>query len=191
MTQQMPNPIELYETAAAGFRKAMSGVKAEQLSLATPCTEWSVQGLMNHNIKVTGFAHGVFTGSIQVDPFSVDEPLPSEGALTAFDRGVAQVLEEARKPGVLEKTHETPFGPMLGAHFMMAPIGDLLIHRWDLAKGTSQDKALDQGLVEVCHAAYAEQWEGMREMGFFQAAVAVPENASLQDRLLGASGRQP
>ena len=187
----MPNPIELYETAAAGFRKAMSGVKAEQLSLATPCTEWSVQRLMNHNIKVTGFAHGVLTGSIQVDPFSVDEPLPSEGALTAFDRGVAQVLEEAQKPGVLEKTHETPFGPMLGAHFMMAPVGDLLIHRWDLSKGTSQDTALDQGLVEVCHAAYAEQWEGMREMGFFQAAVAVPENASLQDRLLGASGRQP
>ena len=79
MTQQMPNPIELYEAAAQAFRQTLSGVRENQMNSPTPCTEWSVEALINHNIKVTGVAHGVLLENITVNPQEVSGPLPAEG----------------------------------------------------------------------------------------------------------------
>ena len=58
MTQQMPNPIELYEAAAQGFRQALSAVKDDQMNSATPCALWNVQALINHNVDTTEFVRG-------------------------------------------------------------------------------------------------------------------------------------
>lgn len=80
MAQQL-NPIELYEAAAQGFRQRLSGVQSNQMSNPTPCTEWDVQALINHNLKVTGFTEGVFRENITVNPLNVSGPLPGENAL--------------------------------------------------------------------------------------------------------------
>ncbi len=66
MAQQMPNPIELYEESVKGFRTTLAGVKADQLTNATPCTDWSVLNLINHNIQVAGFALGALKEDITV-----------------------------------------------------------------------------------------------------------------------------
>ena len=56
MAQQGPNPIELYEGAVNYMRPILAGVKADQLGGTTPCTKWSVQQSITHNVKVTAFA---------------------------------------------------------------------------------------------------------------------------------------
>ena len=191
MTQQMPNPIELHEAAAQAFRQTLSSVRADQMSAATPCSEWNVQALINHNVLVAGAMQGMFQENNTVDPFAVGGPLPAEGAVAALDAGVAKLIEIVKTPGTLEKELNTPMGPMLGAQVIMLPFMDLLIHKWDLAKATGQNMSLDSGLVEVCFNTLAPQLDNMRAPQFFGPAVAVPETASVQDRLLGATGRQP
>ena len=200
MSQQGPNIIELYEAAVQAFRQTLSGVKSDQMSNSTPCSEWNVQKLVNHNLKVTAFTEGALTGNITVNPMEVDGPLPPEGAQEALDTSVAKILELIKAPGALEKELNTPFGTMPGAQFMVNPFGDLLIHQWDLAKGTSQSTTLDGGLVEACYNFLAPNIDGMRnpegivEAGgahIFSAAVSVSQSASLQDKLLGISGRHP
>lgn len=79
---------------------------------------------------------------------------------------------------------------------MVTPTWDLLVHTWDLAKGTSQNSTMDPLLTEVCFAAMGPQADALREMEFgnkhiIGPRVPVPDNASLQDQLLGAFGRQP
>ena len=114
MAQQMPNPIELYETAAQGFRQTLSGVRADQMNSPTPCSEWNVQSLINHNIKVTWFAQGVLTGNVTVHPQQVGDALPGEGALPALDAGVARVMGLTKAAGFLsDEKIETPFGPIM------------------------------------------------------------------------------
>lgn len=78
----------------------------------------------------------------------------------------------------------------------MRPTWDLLVHTWDLAKGTNQNTTLDSHLVEVCHQAFAPQMEHMREEEFggihiMGAEVTVLASATLQDRFIGVMGRQP
>jgi len=61
----------------------------------------------------------------------------------------------------------------------------------DIAKLIGADPKLPDALVEGLWdevAPHAEEW---RAIGVFGKAVVVPEGASLQDQLLGLTGREP
>ena len=53
MARQGPNPIEVYESTVQSMLSIVAGVRADQLDASTPCIEWNVQALINHNIKVS------------------------------------------------------------------------------------------------------------------------------------------
>ena len=194
MAQQGPNPIELYEGAIQQILPILSGVQSGQLNSSTPCSEWNVLGLINHNIKVAQFVYDVIAETGAADPSgmgSVSDPLPAQGARAAFEAGTAKVLQAIKASGKLEKVLDTPFGQMPAGYFLMIPFGDIVLHKWDLAKATNQNTSIDAGLAEACFGALSQGIEQGREMGFFGAEVTVPISASIQDKLLGMSGRQP
>ena len=70
-------------------------------------------------------------------------------------------------------------------------IGDFVIHKWDLAKGTDQDTSLDSSMAEAVYGSLSKGIHGARQAGFFGPDVPVSSASSIQDRLLGLSGRQP
>lgn len=191
MAQQGPNPIEIYEGAVNFMRDIIAGVKADQLTSSTPCVEWNVQALIIHNIKVSQAFHGMMTGSGGVDAFDVKGPIPSEGAVAAFEGTTGALLEAIKAPGALEKVVEAPFGKMPGGQFIMIPFADLLIHKWDLAQATGQDSSLDSSMSDVCYALFSPMVQGMRAGGNFGAEVLVSASASIQEKLLGMTGRTP
>ena len=192
MAQQGPNPIELYETASKMMLPTMGGVNEGNLTSSTPCSEWNARSLINHAIAVQHFANNVLTGAA-ADPSTmgnVDHALPSEGAQAAL-KAITDTTLATLKAIDLEKTVETPFGSMPGKNFIMIPIADMVIHKWDLAKATGQDTAIDSGLAEVCLGALQGALSQGRDPSFFGAEVTVPAGASAQDRLIALSGRQP
>ncbi len=166
MTQQRPNPIELYEGAVQQMLPALAGVRADQLSASTPCTEWTVQNLIIHNIKGPDFVLGLIQGNNTTNPMEVGDPLPSQGARDAFAAGTTRVLDLLKSTSDLNQVIETPFGPMLMADFIMFPTMDIVIHKWDLAKGTGQDTSLDSGLSEACFGCVQMGAEDGRQVGF-------------------------
>ena len=152
--------------------------------------------MINHNINATGFAEGVFLGNVTVNPQDISGPLPGANALEALDAGIAKVVAAAKAAGSIDQEIETPFGAMTRGVFLIDMAWDLLIHTWDLAKGTNQDTTLDSGLVEVIYHAFAPQMDGLRQMEFggvnvMGPEISVPASASLQDKLIGMMGRQP
>ncbi|MCH8279652.1 MAG: TIGR03086 family protein [Chloroflexi bacterium] len=194
MAQQGPGPIELYEGAIQQMLPILGAVKADQLSGATPCSEWNVQNLINHNIKVAEFIYDVIAETGTADPSvmrAVNDPLPEEGAEAAFQAATARVLEAIKASGKLEKVLDTPFGQMPAGHLLMIPFGDIVLHKWDLAKATGQNTSIDSGLAEACFAAMSPGIGKARDGGFYGREVLVPLKASIQDKLLGLSGRQP
>ncbi len=192
MTQAgMPNPIELYEGARDYMIPIIGGVQASQLTGATPCSEWNVKQLINHNLLVAEWVHLTFTGGEGVDPFAVDGDLPEEGAQAAFAAVTNKVLDAIKAPGMLEKVITTPFGEMPAGNFLMFPFGDILIHKWDLAKATNLDTAMDSSMADACLQVMSPMLSGNREGGFFGPEVTVPIDASSRDKLLGLAGRNP
>ena len=192
MAQQGPNPIEIYEQAVAQYRPILAAIKAEQHKSATPCTDWTVEALINHSLATQRFAQAVL-GKSGVDPSimgDVNHPLPAEGAEAALDSIANQVLTTLKSIN-LEETVETPFGSMPGGQFIMVPITDMIVHTWDVAKATGQNTTLNSGLAEVGFNVITMVAPGGRERGAFGPEVTVPATASFQDRMLGLSGRQP
>ena len=81
--------------------------------------------------------------------FSVADPIPTEGAEAVFRANTAAVLATAKSMD-MSATVETPFGPMPAGGFLMIPMGDIVIHNWDLSTATGQNTDMDSALAEAC-----------------------------------------
>ena len=115
-----PNPIEVYESAVKALSPIMAEVTAAQLNSGTPCTEWSVQSLINHALAVQAVGNAVVS-EVKPDMAAmgkVDHSLPTEGAEAAF-KSITDTTLAALKAANLEDTVETPFGAMPGGNFIM------------------------------------------------------------------------
>ena len=179
------DPVMLFAKATARGCDVMVGVSAGQLALPTPCTEWSVQDLIDHMVGSTGYLVAALEGR---------EPAPVTGATADdYEAGRAAVLAGLAEPGALERTCRSPLGfdwtieQATAGTFM-----DNLIHTWDLATATGQEAALDPELVEACVAMFLPDMpERGRASGLVGPEVVVGAEANTQDQLLAAMGRQP
>lgn len=71
---------------------------------------------------------------------------------------------------------------------------DLPQHGWDLAVATGRDATMDPGEVELLWGSLNDDprnWDWQRVSGWYGTPVAVPEDAPLQDRVVGLLGRDP
>ena len=191
MAQASQNPIELYEAAIGHMLPIMAAVRDGQLNDSTPCVEWNVQQLILHNIKVAQAVNSGITGSEPVNPFDVSGPLPGEGAAAAFEDSTATVLGLLKSEGTLDKIVDSPFGKIPVREFIMLPFGDMVIHKWDLATAIGEDVSLDGSLAEACYPKFAAIAEGARKSGAFGPEVQIPISGTIQDKLLGVTGRTP
>ncbi|MCO1659728.1 TIGR03086 family metal-binding protein [Pseudonocardia humida] len=177
--------MQLFTRAAERAAAVMAAMAVDQLHAPTPCTEWSVQQLVDHMVGSTDYLLGALLGG---------EPDPRSGAgVEDYRAGVVRVLDELDRPGALERTCMSPLGfewtieQATAGTFM-----DNLVHTWDLATATGQDPGSDGELVEACVAMFLPDMpERGRAAGIVGPEVAVPAGASAQDRLLGAMGRRP
>ena len=190
---QGPNPIEIYQGAAQAMIPTVGSVTAAQLGSNTPCIEWTVKNLINHNINTQNFLQATLTGA-QIDPatmFNVDGDLPQEGGEAALKSIIDQVVSTANAMD-LSTIVATPFGEMPAGNFIMFPMLDLVIHRWDLASALGQDNTIDSSMAEICVGILGpEALAGGRQQGAFGSEVIIPASGSIQDKLLGSVGRTP
>lgn len=179
------DPVVLFERATVRAAAVLARVGAERLEDPTPCAEWTVQQLIDHMVGSTDYLAAALTGR---------EPV-ARSCATADDYriGARSALEGLRRPGALDRTCVSPLGFTWSIGLATAgTFMDNLIHTWDLATATDQDRALDGELVGACVAMFLpEMPERGRAAGLVGPQVPVPADASAQDRLLGAMGRRP
>jgi uncharacterized protein (TIGR03086 family) len=180
-----PDPVTLYRGATNQAMTVVDAVRADQLESPTPCTEWTVQQLIDHLVGGTEYL---------LSAAQRREPAQRTGATGADYRdGVADVLTALKRPGAMEQTCISPLGfEWSVAQAVAGTFMDVLIHTWDLARATGQDEKLDPDLVDACTAMFLpEMPERGRAAGIIGPAVEVGDDASPQDRLLAAMGRHP
>jgi uncharacterized protein (TIGR03086 family) len=179
------DPVMLYRAATDRAIAVVEAVRPEQLGSPTPCTEWTVQLLVDHLVGGTEYLLSAANGH--------DPEQHANATAADYRRGVSDVLDALKLPGVMERACISPLGfewPVSQA--VAGTFMDVLIHTWDLARATGQDERLDPGLVDACTAMFLpEMPERGREAGIIGPAVEIGDDASPQDRLLAAMGRHP
>ncbi len=174
--------------AAEQIGRLAEGVTEQQFGDPTPCTDWPVAVILNHIITLTG----AFTDGARKTP-RPDAPEPTADLPTGW-----RDLLQARLDGLVDAWRDpaawsgeaTVGGVTLPADLTAAVVADeLVVHGWDLARGTGQPYEPDPRMVQAA-LGFAEQFADL-DGGPFGPSVAVGGNATPFDRLLGAAGRDP
>ena len=158
----------------------------------TPCTDWNVRALVNHVVGEDRWTKPLVDGRTIADvgdAFDGDllgeDPKPL--AMAAADEAITAVAERLPAGG---KVHLS-YGEEDIEEYISQLVADHLIHGWDLAAATGQQRVLDPELVAAVAAWFRNREESYRSSG---AIAARPESTSLgnpQADLLIAFGRNP
>lgn len=188
---------ERYRDRADDFDRKVASVDPGLWASPSPCADWDARGVVGHIVDMHGAMLRPLGRELSPAP-SVDED-----PLAAWRSARADVEALLDDTDVRESEHDTPTGPMtVERHIDEVVSADLVIHGWDLAKATGQDTTIDPLEVELAweqmNAYDPELLERMRipeafgpGIVVFGPEVPVPEDAPLQDRLLGLFGRDP
>ena len=69
--------------------------------------------------------------------------------------------------------------------------GDIVVHTWDLAKAAGVDATIDHEMAVRMVPAMIGDRRHARGQRPLQAGGAVPDDASVEDKLVAATGRDP
>jgi uncharacterized protein (TIGR03086 family) len=164
----------------ADHRKACDGFTAAVRSAAgrwnapSPCTEWDARGVLEH---VIGFHDVLLLRPLGAKPRRPKDDPPARWAVT-----VDALFDALTRPGAVDSQRESLLGVLTT---------DVLVHTWDLCTAIGVEVALDARLCEIGLVRALSNQTMFEESDMFGPAVAVPDDASVQDRLLGAFGRDP
>jgi uncharacterized protein (TIGR03086 family) len=183
---------ELTTAGAAERHRLVAGVFAERVEgtldweAQSPVEDWTARDVVRHLVE--WFPSFLSAGGVELTPGpSVDDD--PVGAWRAHAAGVQALLDapDADRPF----TH-----PRAGAHPLDQAIdtfytSDIFMHTWDLARATGQDDRLDPDLCAQLVEGITQIEDAIRNSGQYGPAVPVPDDAPVQDRMIGLIGRDP
>ncbi len=184
--------LDLFERGTAWTGAKIAGAQ-DQLEASTPCDEWTVRGLLNHLLwGQQMFASGPTGGTI-APPSDQPPELVGDDPAVQYEEARKATLAAYSQPGVLEGMVKGGEGDVPAAQILGIAFCDALIHGWDLGKATGQDTTMPPDLasaaLQMLDGRVPDEARGPGKN--FRKAVAVPDDASDQDKLIGYCGRTP
>ncbi|MEY2420677.1 MAG: hypothetical protein QOI95_744 [Acidimicrobiaceae bacterium] len=181
----MMGPLEQLDVVIPAF-VGLVREDARFLDLVTPCEGWVVRDLLGH-----------INGGARVFAAAFEERAPRERELgdhpaETIAEALADFDEAVRGAGALERTVNSPFGPIPGEMFARLAVLDLVVHTWDLSQATGQATPLSDEVVRAADS-FARQaiTDDLRTPGVFGPEVVPPPNSSTIDALAAFTGRRP
>lgn len=189
----MTSAPDLLQTVSDQFRELVCRVGTEQWALATPCPDWSVLELVGHVVGGSEMAAALVGGAsrneaigLLATDFLGDDPM---GAVSA---ALKTQYDAFSQPGIASITCQHPAGDMSADRLLGLRIGDLLVHRWDLARAIGADEQLPADVVQLVWDQTEPMAPIIAQLGVFGDGPSgtISDDAPLQDRLLDLMGRR-
>ena len=184
-----------FEPATAAVAKVVAGVRDDQLSDPTPCTDTSVADMLHH---IGGFPVA-FIAAARKEPLEDAAPVADgseleDGFRDRIARDLGVLAEAWRDPAAYQGLTQAGPVELPGDIAALVALDEVVVHGWDLARATGQPYDPDEAAVLAC-LGFAQTFEppkdGGPDGGLFGPPVAVPDDAPALDRLAGATGRDP
>jgi len=176
----------------------LKGVRDDQLTAPTPCAEYTVGDLLDHLMGLTV----AFRQAATKSPGPAGESRPGEATVAHLNPAwrdrlperLAELVAAWRDPAAWDGMTEAG-GVRLPAEVMGGvAVNELVLHSWDLAQATGQPFTCDPDSVDACltfTSAMSQPGAESGREGLFGPVVEVAASASVFDRVLGLSGRDP
>lgn len=181
----MTENSDLLATHDARGRRFGAVLAAASPDAPTPCEGWTVRDVVAHVVDTQRDFLAQRAVPLGERP-DLDDP--AAGWRTHH----AAVVAALAGPGVAQTAYESHFGPATIGATMADFYGfDLAVHAWDVARAAGQPVPFDDAEAAELRRT-AEGWgPAIRMEGVCGPEVAVAEDASPTDALLGFLGRDP
>jgi uncharacterized protein (TIGR03086 family) len=169
--------------------RLIAGVRDEQWTDPTPCSEWNVRDLVSHVVMGNRLFAGILTGTAPAGP--PDPALPPAGLARAYQDSAADLVAAFGRPGVLDQVFTVPFGTVPGSAALHLRITEILAHGWDLARATGQPADFPADITEQ-ELAFSAGTLGRipPDRHPFAPSRPVADDAPSIDRLAALLGRE-
>jgi uncharacterized protein (TIGR03086 family) len=179
-------------SASAEAARVARGVTPDHLSVPTPCSEFDGRALVNHWVLYT--SHGLERRARR-------EPLPPElekrdftaepDWAEAYAAQLKRAVDAWADPVAWEG--EIDLGPMAmpAAGVAGMILKEMTVHGWDVARATGQEYHCPEGADQIVLGVVEEYGDLYRQYDGFAAAVPADGAASVFERALALSGRDP
>ncbi|MGH3547498.1 MAG: TIGR03086 family metal-binding protein [Pseudonocardiaceae bacterium] len=184
---------DLLHAVLADLAIVVGGITPEQLHAPRPCTAFDVEQLRDHVLGwLTHFAAGFADPDGHAPNADIDgyqAPADAAGQV----RAAAEKLDRAIRGGAATRPLRLGDSAMPGDLALGMILWEYQVHGWDLARATGQHWsppiAAAQESLNFAPAMLSDDYQGDGKP--FGKPVDVPAGATLLDRLLGLSGRNP
>ncbi|MFC9293726.1 TIGR03086 family metal-binding protein [Streptomyces sp. NPDC057011] len=186
----MSQTIVLLEKALNHTTGLLSGVTPDQYGRPTPCADFDVRALANHlvagNLYYVTLAEG---GGPDFSLFARDQ-IGDRQPGDVYARGAKEVLAAWQAEGALERQMPLPGGG-LGPRIADLHLLEAVLHSWDLATATGQDRSGDPDAVRAAVRGWYGNYpdEIRAATGMFAPSQPAPDDAPALDRLAAYFGR--
>lgn len=182
------NPTDQLSYILPTVSALVDRVAPDQLHNDTPCADFDLHGVFDHMMTLGGSFAYAFRGEEipEIAAPAVHGYVPSEQFRATMD----DLLEAVKSPGALERTVETPLGPMPGETFARLVALDALVHGYDIATAAGVPYALPDCVVEAVDGfARVALTDDLRDGDMFKEATTAPVGASGIEEIAAFSGR--
>lgn len=181
-----------HRAALAHTQGYVSGVPAGAWSSPTPCEGWDARGLLTHIVSGNLWV-GELTAGRTIDEVgdALDGDVLGGDPVGAYARSAEIADAGFSRPGALNDPVAVSYGPVPGEVYAGHRFLDVLVHGWDLAVATGQDRTLPPELVDAVFLVLEPQMDMLRASGMFGDDHTAEVGDDPQSRLLGLLGRDP
>jgi uncharacterized protein (TIGR03086 family) len=162
----------------------LAGITDDQLAGATPCDDFTVADLLGH----------VNTSAIRLGALARREAAeePDDSSRELIGQHVRALATAWQEPSAWQGTTDVGI-ELTNEVWGRIALTEMVVHGWDLATATGQPFELPEPTLQAV-------WEYLTEFlptlpdpvrASWGAAVPVPPDASLLDRIVGMAGRKP
>lgn len=182
----MTDMSDRYRRLSAAFTDQITAVAPQRWDDPSPCPDWTARQVLSHVVDTQRNVAAYVGRDLSEGPSVTDAPVQ---AWTTAQQGLQALLDDP-------STAQLEFDGMGGRTSLQRTVDtflcfDLVVHAWDIARATGGDERMDPTEVDRIQRQAEQFGEAMRVPGGFGAAVAAPEGADAQQRLLAYLGRQP
>ncbi|HEX6346990.1 TIGR03086 family metal-binding protein [Umezawaea sp.] len=184
--------IEAHGLAITEFDRRVRRVRPEHWALGTPCEKWSVRDLVGHLVQEQLWAPELLAGcTVEQVGDRFDHDNLGSDPLHSWVLAAAAAREAWITPKALQRPVHLSSGKSTAVEYGWQMTTDLAVHSWDLARAVGADERINPGLARAVLEHVSPNAEEWRAAGLFGPAVAVPDAADPQTRLLALTGRTP
>jgi uncharacterized protein (TIGR03086 family) len=188
-------PMIDLKPAVQEVTRLLEGVRDDQLADPTPCVDCEVAALLDHFMSLSL----AFTWAARKDP-PAGPPTPAAAERldpnwrVELPRRLDELAEAWHDPRAWEGMAEAGGVTMPADQMGVVALDELVLHGWDLARGSGQPFHCDQDHAAAIFAfteAMSRPGQEAARKGLFGPVVPVPKDAPVFDRALGYAGRDP